>query len=298
MIEPSKGTSSQASPVDRNADDLVDVVIVSFNTAVHLHRLLTSLRGISGLGRVIVVDNASTDDSKAVTESFGANWLPTGRNLGFGSAANRGVAAALREFVVVLNPDTVVEADLLVCLRDRLLQNPRVGLAGPAIRNPDGSIYPSARSFPSLVDAIGHATVGLITTNNPWTRRYRNPTTIDWISGTAMALRRTAFESVGGFDERYFMYVEDVDLCWRLRNAGWSVLYVPETAVTHTIGAASERAPYRMIVEHHRSLLRFEARTARGPRRLLLPLLAIAMAVRTVAAWTQRLVRQRPHAAA
>ncbi len=275
----------------------MDVVVVNFNTGAHLDRLLASLQGVLSLGNVVVVDNASCDDSESIAKKYRADWLPTGRNLGFGSAANRGVAATNTEFVLVLNPDTVVDPDVLSTLRDSLLALPEVGLAGPAVRNPDGSLYPSARAFPSLVDAIGHATVGLVTTNNPWTRRYRNPSTIDWISGTAMALRRSAFESVGGFDERYFMYVEDVDLCWRLRNAGWGVTYVPETAVTHAIGAASEGAPYRMIVEHHRSLLRFEARTARGPRRLLLPFLAMAMAARTVAAWAQRLIRQRPHAA-
>ena len=96
-----------------------------------------------------------------------------------------------------------------------------------------------------------------------------------------MLLRRSAFEAVGGFDERYFMYVEDVDLCWRLWRAGWRVAYEPAGRVVHTIGLSSEQTPYRMIAEHHRSLLRFSATTLTGPRRALLPLVAAGLAVRT-----------------
>jgi GT2 family glycosyltransferase len=120
---------------------------------------------------------------------------------------------------------------------------------------------------------------------------------VDWVAGTCMLLRRSDFDAVRGFDEGYFMYVEDVDLCWRLRQAGRRVGYEPAGRVVHTIGVSSERTPYRMIAEHHRSLLRFSEKTLRGPARALLPLVAAGLAVRTALAWLQRLRRNRPHAA-
>ena len=112
-----------------------------------------------------------------------------------------------------------------------------------------------------------------------------------------MLVRRATFEALGGFDEGYFMYVEDVDLCWRAWRAGWRVRYEPAGRVVHVIGVSSELAPYRMIAAHHRSLFRFSARTTRGPRRLLLPLIGAGLAVRTLLAWLQRAARNRPHAA-
>src|SRR2546430_1962275 len=147
-------------------------------------------------------------------------------------------------------------------------------LVGPRIENLDGSLSPSARTFPSLADALGHAFLGLVNPSNRFTRRYRMldwdhavPRDVDWVAGTCMLLRRSAFEAVGGFDERYFMYVEDVDLCWRLWQTGRRVAYEPAGRVVHTIGVSSEQRPYRMIAEHHRSLLRFSATTLTGPRR-------------------------------
>jgi N-acetylglucosaminyl-diphospho-decaprenol L-rhamnosyltransferase len=175
---------------------------------------------------------------------------------------------------------------------------------GPRIENPDGSWYPSARSFPSLADALGHAFLHFVAPGNRFSRRYKlldwdhdSGRLVDWVSGTFVMVRREAFESVGGFDERYFMYVEDVDLCWRLRRAGWDVAYEPAGRVIHAIGASSELAPYRMIVAHHRSLLRFAATTASGPRRLLLPAVAVGLAVRAGLACAQRALRRRPPAA-
>jgi N-acetylglucosaminyl-diphospho-decaprenol L-rhamnosyltransferase len=221
-------------------------------------------------------------------------WLSTGANLGFGRAANRGVAATsgYEPYVLLLNPDTEVDPKAIGEMVAILNENLSVGVVGPQVINPDGTRYPSARSFPNLIDAAGHAFIGLITPNNPWSRRYLNPGKIDWVSGTAMLLRRTAFDAVGGFDEDYFMYVEDVDLCWRLRKHAWSVAVADKALVTHHIGGSSEQRPIRMIVAHHRSLLRFEFRTSSGGRRLMLPAVALGLALRTVASITFRSLRR------
>jgi N-acetylglucosaminyl-diphospho-decaprenol L-rhamnosyltransferase len=117
---------------------------------------------------------------------------------------------------------------------------------------------------------------------------------VDWVSGACLLARRTAFEELGGFDEAYFMYAEDVDLCWRAGRAGWSVLYVPSAEVTHRQGVSTARRPYRMILEHHRSLLRFAGRSTTGWRRLLLPLVAVGIAVRAGLAGLRTLAGSRP----
>src|SRR5947208_730430 len=109
--------------------------------------------------------------------------------------------------------------------------------------------------------------------------------TVDWVSGTCVLLRLSALGAVGGFDEGYFMYVEDVDLCWRLGRAGWRIGYEPGGHVVHALGGSSWRMPYRMIVEHHRSLLRFASKTSTGARRAVVPIVAAGLAARTLAAW-------------
>lgn len=278
---------------------------MNYNARDHLLACVRSLRD-DGAGEVVVIDNASSDGSVAALRAADPEVavVEAGVNLGFGAAANRGVALTVGELVAIMNPDVVVEPGTLKALAERLSGSPGLGAVGPRIENPDGSWYPSARSFPSLVDAAGHAFLHYVAPRNRFSRRYKlldwdhdTGRLVDWVSGTFMMVRRDAFEAVGGFDERYFMYVEDVDLCWRLRRAGWGVAYEPAGRVTHAIGASSELAPYRMIVAHHRSLLRFAARTTTGPRRLLLPVVAAGLALRAGLACAQRAVRGRPPAA-
>ena len=225
------------------------------------------------------------------------SWLPTGANLGFGSGANRGFAATANPYVLLLNPDAVVVAGAVAAMCEVLDAEPETGVVGPEVVNMDGTRYPSARAFPNMVDAIGHGALGLVVPGNRWSARYRSPDQIDWVSGTAMLLRRTALERIGGFDESYFMYVEDVDLCWRLRAAGWKVRYLPTATVRHRIGGSSEQRPYRMIVSHHRSLWRFARSTTTGLSRLALPVVALGLVTRSVVASISRFVRKRPPAA-
>lgn len=280
-------------------------VVVNYNARDHLLACVRSLRD-DGAEEIVVVDNASTDGSVAALRAADPDVVvvEAGVNLGFGAAANRGVAVSTGDPVAVMNPDVVVVPGTLGALAGRLAASARLGAVGPRIENPDGSWYPSARSFPSLADALGHAFLHFVAPGNRFSRRYKlldwdhdSGRLVDWVSGTFVMVRREAFESVGGFDERYFMYVEDVDLCWRLRRAGWDVAYEPAGRVIHAIGASSELAPYRMIVAHHRSLLRFAATTASGPRRLLLPAVAVGLAVRAGLACAQRALRRRPPAA-
>ncbi|HWC12312.1 MAG TPA: glycosyltransferase family 2 protein, partial [Acidimicrobiales bacterium] len=283
----------------------VSAVVVSYNSATYLPDCLRSLRS-EGLADIVVVDNASSDGSVDVVRAADpeARVVETGANLGFGSAANRGVATTLSEYVLILNPDTVVEPGTVKALSEAFDRDPGLAVVGPRMENLDGTLYPSVRRFPDLGVALGHAFLGLVWPANPCTRRYRmldwdhdHPAAdVDWVGGACVLVRRAAFDVVGGFDEAYFMYVEDVDLCWRLQRAGWRVAYEPGARVVHTVGASSERAPYRMIAAHHRSLLRFAVRSTTGPRRALLPLVAAGLGVRTLLAWVHRAWRGVPHA--
>jgi N-acetylglucosaminyl-diphospho-decaprenol L-rhamnosyltransferase len=153
----------------------------------------------------------------------------------------------------------------------------------------------------SGLDAVGHAVLGRARPRNRFTRRYRQldadwdqPRDVDWVSGALVFLRRTAVDSVGGWDERYFMYMEDVDLCWRLRRLGWRVGYDPAGAAVHVQGASTEGRPYRMIVEHHRSAYRFASRRWQGLRRWLLAPTALFLALRAVLDMAARALRRRP----
>ncbi|MEA2825976.1 MAG: N-acetylglucosaminyl-diphospho-decaprenol L-rhamnosyltransferase [Actinomycetota bacterium] len=283
---------------------MVDVgaVIVNYNARSHLVECVRSLRA-DGVDDVVVVDNASSDGSEvALAESDpGSRFLPTGSNLGFGTAANMGVAKTASAYVLVLNPDTIVQPGTARALAAALDRDPRMAVVGPRVDNPDGSLYPSARRFPKLTDAAGHAFLGMIWRRNPFTTRYRmldwdhtRAGPVDWVSGACMLVRRSAFEQVGGFDPAYFMYVEDVDLCWRMRQAGWTVGYEPGGRVVHSVGASSQLAPYRMILAHHRSLLRFANRTTPGARRMVLPAVAAGLGVRTLLAWAHHRLARRP----
>jgi N-acetylglucosaminyl-diphospho-decaprenol L-rhamnosyltransferase len=278
---------------------LIGAVVVNYNAGDLLIGCVESLRR-AGVDEIVVVDNASDDGSLVALArtDHAVTLLPTGRNLGYGGAANRGAARLGAEYVLICNPDLVLDAACVRRLVDVLVDEPEVAIVGPTIREPDGARYPSARTIPSLVDAAGHAVVGLFRPDNPWSARYRGDgidRTVagdaDWLSGACVAVRAVAFASIGGFDEAYFMYVEDLDLCWRLRRAGWRVRYEPSAEVTHVQGHSSRRHPYRMLVAHHRSTLRFARRSSTGVRRLVLPMTAFLLVVRLLLAIGRELSR-------
>jgi N-acetylglucosaminyl-diphospho-decaprenol L-rhamnosyltransferase len=286
------------------ARDDVAAVVVSYNVRDLLLRCHRSLRE-DGVKRIVVVDNASADGTPAALAGEpDIDLVALERNLGFAGGANHGVARTDTPYLALVNPDEVVEPGCTAVLVEALERDPELAVVGPRITTPDGRVYPSARRFPDLLDAAGHAFLYLVWPNNPFSRRYRmvdwdhaSAREVDWVATTHVVVRRTAWDQVGGFDDRYFMYMEDVDLCWRLRRAGWKVGYEPGATVVHEIGRSTDQTPYRMIVAHHRSLWRYAVKTSTGWRRALLPLIAPALVLRTVLAWVHRATRRRPHAA-
>lgn len=246
------------------------MVTVTYSPGEHLAKFLRSLTvATTQRPLVVLADNGSTDGApEAAAQAYEhVHLLHTGGNIGYGAAANRGVAqlAAEVDWVLVANPDV----EFLPGSVDELLRAaarwPRAAALGPLIREPDGGVYPSAREVPTLLAGSGHALLANVWPNNPWSRSYRRPEEqpgerpAGWLSGSCLLLRRSVFESIGGFDSRYFMYFEDVDLGDRLGRAGWHNVYVTSAVVTHAQGHAADRAPKAMLTAHHASAYRFQA---------------------------------------
>jgi len=283
----------------------IAAVLVSYNVRDLLLRCIASLK-VDGVTDIVVVDNASKDDSADAVAAHepDATLVRLTTNIGFGPGVNRAVARTTTPYILVTTPDVVVEPGSTKALVAALESAPDVGLVAPRVETPDRSLYPSVRRFPNVVDAAGHAFLHFLWPSNPFSRRYkmddwdhRVAADVDWVAGTHFLVRREAWDAVGGFDEQFFMFVEDVDLCWRLHQAGWRVRYEPDAVVVHEVSSSTDQTPYRMIAEHHRSLYRFNRKRFRGPRTALLPAIAAGLAVRLVLAWVQRAFRGRPHAA-
>jgi N-acetylglucosaminyl-diphospho-decaprenol L-rhamnosyltransferase len=247
----------------------VAVVTVSYNSSAELTPFLSSIvESESGAVPVVVADNDSADatDARRIAEAEGATFLPTGGNHGYGGAMNRGVASLdpAIDAVLISNPDVVVQPGTISRLLEVLTSSDAIGAVGPRVLNSDGSTYPSARALPSLRSGIGHALFGEIWPKNPWSASYRvdlsdvNATRdAGWLSGSCLLVRRSAFEAIGGFDEGFFMYFEDVDLGRRLHEDGWRSVYVPDASVIHTGAHSTTTDSVRMIRAHHASAYRY-----------------------------------------
>ena len=260
----------------RTYGDELAVVIVTYSPGETLERFLDTLdKATERPVRVVLADNGSTDGvpERVAAERANVDFVPTGGNLGYGGGVNRGVAELGDEYgwVVIANADLEWRAgalDELLAAADRW---PRAGALGPLIREPGGEVYPSARLLPSLGRGAGHAVFGKVWPGNPWTRAYRQSEaavterTAGWLSGSCQLLRREAFDSVHGFDPRYFMYFEDVDLGDRLGRAGWLNVYVPSAEIMHIGGHSTSKSSARMLAEHHTSAYRYLADRHRGP---------------------------------
>ena len=261
----------------------VGAVVVDYHAESALTRCVESLR-LNGVEDIVVVENGTPGSTASVLAGDGVRLVEPGLNLGYGRGANRGVAQISdKELILIANPDVIVHHGAVAALVAALDAEPTVALVGPQIRRPDASVYPSHRVFPNFWLAGLHAMLAPVWANNPATRRYRSrheDGSVDWVSGACFMVRARAFEDVGGFDERYFMFAEDMTLCWDLRQRGWGVAAVDEAVVTHVEGLSRQRATRSMVWAHHRSALRFETHTARGFRRVLVPVAALVLGLR------------------
>ncbi|MFC5930759.1 glycosyltransferase family 2 protein [Cryobacterium melibiosiphilum] len=245
------------------------VVTVSYNSSAQLAVFLDSVAGSEADPvSIVIADNRSgdLDRTRSIAAARGARVLELPDNRGYGGAINAAVATLPSpiEYILISNPDVEVGAGAISLLLDELAGDPRIGAIGPRVLNVDGTTYPSARKLPSLRTGIGHALFAHLWPGNPWTRAYRAEhegadvrRSVGWLSGSCLLVRREAFEQLSGFDEGFFMYFEDVDLGYRLGKAGWSNVYFPRAAVTHTGAVSTSAESEKMIRVHHESALRF-----------------------------------------
>jgi GT2 family glycosyltransferase len=244
----------------------LSVLVVSHNTRELLAACLDSLaEHLTGIEHeVCVVDNASSDGSAAlVRERFPhVRLLANDRNAGFAAGVNEAIDATTASYICWLNPDArLLNAGMAAAL-DYLDAHERVGILGPRIVNADGSIQHSSRSFPSYATALfnRNSFMTRLFPRNRYTRDYlrtgRNHAAIeetDWVSGACLIHRR----ALGRLDERFFLYMEDIDFCLRARKEGWSVVCHPALRVLHHIGGSSRRIPVRRVLVLHRSIWRY-----------------------------------------
>ena len=260
----STGARESVPPAD------LAVVVCNYNTGDYLTRCLRSAFEQAGDARleVVVVDNASRDGSaeRAIAANPAARLIRNGTNRGFAAAVNQGIAATRAPFVLLLNPDGEVATGTLGGFLKAAREHPRAGAIGPVVRDPDGRIYPSARKVPSIPEALGHFAIGTFRPANRWTRAYkmadwdrRSERMVEWVSGSCMLIDRRAMDQVGPLDERFFLYVEDVDFCRRLRAAGWEVWFSPELEVVHVGGISTGRTRWARR-QHARSIYRYYAK--------------------------------------
>ena len=268
----------------------VAAVTVTYHSEAVLPAFLESVPAASSAPiAVVIVDNAPTATGTELAAAHGASYLGLPQNPGYGAAMNAGVASlpASVEWVLLSNPDVVLGPGVLDTLIATAASDERIGAVGPAVLDPDGTVYPSARAVPSIRTGIGHALFANLWVSNPWSAAYKRdretgPRDAGWLSGSCLLVRRSAFEAVGGFDERYFMYFEDVDLGYRLGKHGFRNVYEPSTSIVHTGAHATGGESRRMIRAHHESARRFLSSKYPGP--LLWPVrvvLTVGLAVRS-----------------
>lgn len=245
----------------------VSVIVVNWNLKDHLRSCLESVRNFRGSVSVeiIVIDNGSTDGSIEMMErEFADAKLVRNRsNLGFARASNEGMAAAAGRYLFLFNNDARLFEGALPRLVEFMDRHPDVGLCGPRVSNPDGTLQVRSKGFyPSIPRALGQFFVpGFLRRQQPlgfYEARDLNVTRdIDWLSGCALMARREAVEDVGLLDDEVFMYLEDVDWCYRMRQAGWKVVYVPQGEVLHYGGVSMKKQKGKVVGSHAASLVAF-----------------------------------------
>jgi GT2 family glycosyltransferase len=299
----------------------LSVIILNWNTQDLLEKCLRSLECPQpGLDfEVIVVDNASEDRSRDVVRDLfpGVHLLCNPINIGFGAGNNKALPQATGRYVLFLNSDTVVLEGALAALVGYADSNPDIGIVGPKLLNADGSLQYSCRRYPNLGTGFFRNTpLGRLFPKNRFNTDYlmtdwdhATPRDVEWVSGAALMMRRNLLDQIGSFDEEFYMYCEDVDLCWRVNHTPlgegktWRVAYFPNSVIYHLIGQSSDKVPTRMTYEFHRSQYLFYKKHYRANTPWLVrPLIPIGIGLRAsgqmiryrLRYWYKRLTGKQP----
>lgn len=252
----------------------ISIVVVNWNSADYLRTNLDAVFAHMPAGdwSVTVVDNESTDGSEhcALEHGPACRLIRSPRNLGFGAAVNYGVANTDGDFVLIMNPDCRIEAGAVELLAAVLEREPDCAIAAPRVLDPDGGVQGSARGDPNLLTGIFGRSSRLTRLFPRCAAARRNVCAsalasaghvadVDWVSGACMLARRSALAEIGGFDERYFLYWEDADVCRRVRAADLTVRYVPAAQVRHAVGGSSRHARGAAVRAFHESAFLYYA---------------------------------------
>jgi GT2 family glycosyltransferase len=277
----------------------ISIIIVSWNVRQLLRACLASLPLADPRVEAIVVDSASTDGTPAmVAADFPAVRLITSdENLGYTRGNNLGLREARGRYLFILNPDTELHPGALEALSAHMDAHPRAGAAGPLVLRPDGTPQPTRRRFPTLGLAFFESTWLQRLAPRAWLCRYYaedlpagEPAAVDWVVGAALFVRRAAYEQVGGLDERFFMYSEELDWQRRMRAAGWEVHHVPKARVVHHEAGSSVQVPAATHIRFNTSKVRYYrkyhgAAAAEGLRWYLLGHFAVQFGLETLKGW-------------
>lgn len=250
----------------------LSIIIVSYNVREYLIRCLESILKSKDyedvVSEIFVVDNYSKDNSfEMVKNKFPeVSLFSNQKNLGFTKACNQGIKKAKGDYILLLNPDTVFPEKGFEKACVFMEKNENVGILGCKMIDKEGKLLYSARTFPSLSTSISssHSILNRLFPGNPLSKRYLlkdldhfRPAEVDWVSGSCLLAKKEMLDKIGLLDENYFMYVEDVDLCYRAKKKGWKVFYFPFITFVHYLGKSTSQNRLKMQLEHHRSMYYF-----------------------------------------
>ncbi|MCL4422930.1 MAG: glycosyltransferase family 2 protein [Actinobacteria bacterium] len=272
--------AATSTPVELDGSPELSIVVVTHDSRREIRACLDSIFRAAeprwdpgGSLQVILVDNCSADGTlDAVAHHFPlVELVRAPRRRGYAANANAGASRAKGRILVLLNPDTRVYMGALTTLVDFLDSHPEVGICGPRLVFPDGSPQPSARRFPRPgVTVVRRTPLRLVLERGRWSgerhhlmldERIEVPSAVDWLLGAAMVMRASFYRQLGGMDERYRLYCEDIDLCWRSWERGMSVVVVPAATVEHELGELTrKRFLTRATIWHGQSMARFVMR--------------------------------------
>jgi N-acetylglucosaminyl-diphospho-decaprenol L-rhamnosyltransferase len=226
----------------------VDAVVVSYNSGRTIRRCVEPLLAADSV-RMLVIDNDSRDDTLAAIAGLPLEALPQSENRGFAHGCNAGIEAGAAPYVLLLNPDAVIELESVQTLVRDLEEHPRVGIVAPRILDAAGSLEFSQRRFPRLRSTFAVAVFAhRLFPGASWqdevirdTSAYERPGAPPWVSGACLLVRRSVCEALGGLDDGFFLYGEDVDFCRRTRDLGYDIRFQPSATVMHIGGSSAPR---------------------------------------------------------
>ena len=262
-----------------------------------LDHALTSVETAIRPGDEVAVFDQSTDPPRLADVSLRhprASFTACDDNIGFAAAVNRLIRSTTSPYLLLLNPDAVVEGPVVGVLAEWLDGHPDVGLVGPRVVNADGSVQASARRFPDVSTAVAGRSTWLsgrfpnnwLTRRNLVGRGASHALSVDWLAGSCLMVRRELFEQLGGFDETFFLYWEDVDFALRARTLGYRCTYLPTVTVKHLGGRSAAIVPRAAIRAFHRSAYHFYAKHCGPIGRLMMPAARVGL-------WTRGELRAR-----